>query len=291
MPVTSAPKKGSSGAVNTVGVIGKIALYAVLLFFSFMYLFPFAWMLTTSIKDITQAMRMPPEWIPNPFKWNNYLAVGKYIPFWLYARNTAFICVMNVMGTTLSCALIAYGFSRIEWPGRDKVFALTLATMMIPFPVLMVPQYVIFLKLGWVGTYMPLWVPSFFGSAWNIFLLRQFFMTLPKELSEAAEIDGCSHWRIFWQIIVPLSKPALLVVALFCFMYHWRDFMGPLIYLTNQSQFTLALGLQSFQTRQGGTEMNLLMAASTMMITPILVLFFFTQRAFIQGISMTGIKG
>jgi multiple sugar transport system permease protein len=171
------------------------------------------------------------------------------------------------------------------------VFAISLLTMMIPFPVLLVPTYTIFRHLGWIGTYLPLWVPSFFGSAYNIFLLRQFFMTIPRDLTEAAEVDGCGRFRMYWQIILPLSRPALAVVALFCLMYHWNDFMGPLIYLLEPRQFTLALGLQQFQSRQGGTEINLLMAASTLTVLPIMILFFFTQRTFIEGISMTGIKG
>jgi multiple sugar transport system permease protein len=255
------------------------------------FLFPFAWMITTSLKELTQAMKVPPQWIPQPAQWKNYLEATRAIPFWRYAFNTLRLCLLNVVGTTLSCSMAAYAFSRIEWPGRDKVFAVTLATMMIPFPVLMVPLYSIFRHLGWVGSYRPLWVPAFFGSAYNIFLLRQFFLTIPKELSEAARIDGCSEFRTFWGIILPLSRPALLVVALFCFMYVWNDFMGPLIYLTNPDQFTLALGLQAFQSKLGGTDINLLMAASTLMILPIILLFFFMQRSFVEGISLTGLKG
>jgi multiple sugar transport system permease protein len=191
----------------------------------------------------------------------------------------------------ISNALIAYGFARIRWPGRDVVFALTLATMMIPFPVIMVPVFAIFRELGWVGSFKPLWVPAWFGSAFNIFLLRQFFRTIPTELSDAARIDGCSELGIFWNVVVPLSKPALAVVALFHFMYVWNDFLGPLIYLTDQKMFTLSLGLQFYQSQHGGTEWNLLMAASTLIVLPLIVVFFFTQRSFIQGISLTGLKG
>jgi multiple sugar transport system permease protein len=171
------------------------------------------------------------------------------------------------------------------------MFMVCLATMMVPFPVVMVPIYCMFRWLGWIGTLKPLWVGSFFAGAFNVFLLRQFFMTIPKDLSEAARIDGCSEFRIFWQIILPLCRPALMVVALFQFMYTWNDFLGPLIYLTKQDDYTLALGLQLFQSQHGGTEWHYLMAASTLVALPIIVLFFFTQKTFIEGISMTGIKG
>ena len=187
-----------------------------------------------------------------------------------------------------SSALAAYGFSRIEWKGRDKVFLVLLATMMIPFPVIMVPIYSLFKSLGWIGTFKPLWVPSFFAGAFNVFLLRQFFLTLPKDMSEAARIDGCSEFQIFLRIILPLSKPALLVVAIFQFMATWNDFLGPLIFLTEQKDFTLALGLQSFQSQHGGTAWHHLMAASTLVVLPVIVLFFFAQRTFIEGIATTG---
>ena len=272
-------------------VVGKIALYAVLLFFSTLFLFPLLWMISTSLKELPQAMSAVPRWIPSPFRWDNYSRATQMIPFWRYTMNTALLCLLNVAGVVISCSFVAYGFSRIHWPGRDKIFAATLATMMIPFPVLMVPLYSIFRELGWVGTFKPLWVPAFFGSAYNIFLLRQFFLTIPRDLTEAARIDGCNEFRIFWQIILPLCRPALMVVGLFQFMGTWNDFLGPLIYLTNQKDFTLALGLQFFQSQQGGTEWHYLMAASTLVVLPIIVLFFFTQKTFIEGISMTGLKG
>lgn len=272
-------------------VAQKTGLYITLLFFSALFAFPFLWMLTTSLKELSQAMQLPPKWVPDPVVWRNYLEATKAIPFWQYTLNTLYLCVLVVGGTLFSCASAAYAFSRIEWKGRDGFFFASLATMMIPFPVLMVPLYTIFRTLGWVGTFMPLWVPAFFGSAYSIFLLRQFFLTIPRDLTEAAEIDGCGPLRIFLLVIVPLAKPALTVVALFTFMAVWNDFMGPLIYLTDQNQFTLALGLQHFQSRHGGTDMNLLMAASTLVVMPIVILFFFTQRTFIEGIAMTGLKG
>jgi multiple sugar transport system permease protein len=225
------------------------------------------------------------------FAWRNYAQVFQIMPFWLYTLNTLILCLLCVAGTTLSNSLVAYGFSRIEWPGRDIYFAITLATMMVPFPVTMIALYGVFKSIGWVGSLRPLWVPTFFASAFNIFLLRQFYLTIPRDLSEAARIDGCSEFQIYWRIILPLTKPALAVVALFQFMGTWNDFMGPLLYLNDQSKFTLALGLQFFQSQQGGTEWHLLMAASTLVVLPVLVLFFFTQKQFIQGIATTGMKG
>jgi len=213
------------------------------------------------------------------------------VSFWLFLGNTLTVCVLSVIGAVISNALVAYGFSRLKWPGRDWFFGLTLATMMIPGPVLMVPLFGIFRSLGWIGTLEPLWVPHFFASAFNIFLMRQFFLTIPEELSEAARIDGCSEWAIFWRIIMPLSKPVLAVVALFTFLGSWNDFLGPLIYLTRNHTFTLALALQSFQSRHNGVQWNYLMAASAVVIFPIVVLFFLTQKTFIRGIATTGIKG
>jgi multiple sugar transport system permease protein len=199
--------------------------------------------------------------------------------------------VLGVVGTVLSSALVAYGLSRIRWKGREALFTLTLSTMMIPFPVLMIPLYSVFRELGWIGTLMPLWVPAFFGSAFNIFLLRQFFLTIPAELSDAARIDGCSEFGIFWRVILPLARPALAVVALFHFLYVWNDFLGPLIFLTEPQTFTMALGLQQYQSQHGGSEWHLLMAAAVLLVLPIVVLFFLAQKTFIQGISTTGMGG
>ncbi len=214
-----------------------------------------------------------------------------YSPFPQYAKNTIYICILSVIGTVAANALIAYGFARIQWKGREVLFWITLATMMVPFPVTMVPTYGLFKWLGWIGSFKPLWVPAWFGSAFNIYLLREFFRTIPTELTDAARIDGCSEFGIFMRIILPLSKPALSVVALFNFLYMWNNFLGPRIYLTDQRMFTLSLGLQSFQSQHGGTQWHHLMAASAVMVVPIIVLFFFTQRTFIQGITLTGMKG
>lgn len=255
------------------------------------FLLPFAWMVSTSLKPLNETMTLPPRWLPSEPQWQNYPEAMRAMgPFWLYVRNSLMLALLNVVGTVASSAFVAYGFSRIEWRGRDSLFLLLLATMMIPFPVVMVPVYTLFRELGWIGSFKPLWVPSFLAGAFNVFLLRQFFLSIPKDLSEAARMDGCSEFRIFWQIILPLAKPALLTVALFQFMATWNDFLGPLIFLVRQDQFTLALGLQNFQSMQGGTAWHYLMAASTLVVLPVMILFFFTQRTFIRGISTTGLK-
>lgn len=278
--------------------VARLLTHLVLVVGSLVCLLPLAWMVLTSVKPIEETMTIPPTWVPSVWQWKNYADAVLYqsdklgyIPFWRYFQNTMYLVAMTLPGVLLSNALVAYGLSRLRWRGRDTLFGLTLATMMIPFPVTMVPMYVLFRNLHWIGTFRPLWVGAWFGGAFNIFLLRQFFMTIPEELSDAARVDGASEWRIFWQIILPLAKPALAVVALFHFMGVWNDFMGPLIYLQDQSQYTLALGLQAYQSQHGGTEWNMLMAASTIMVAPVIVLFFFTQRTFIQGITVTGLKG
>jgi multiple sugar transport system permease protein len=269
----------------------RLVSMTLLVLLGLVFILPFAWMVSTSLKPLNETMALPPRWLPSEPQWQNYPdAMRAMGPFWLYARNSLLLALLNVVGTVASSALVAYGFSRIEWRGRDNVFLLLLATMMIPFPVVMVPVYTLFRDLGWIGSFKPLWVPSFLAGAFNVFLLRQFFLSIPKDLTEAARIDGCSEFRIFWQIILPLAKPALLTVALFQFMATWNDFLGPLIFLVRQEQFTLALGLQNFQSVQGGTSWHYLMAASTLVVIPVMVLFFLTQRTFIRGISTTGLK-
>lgn len=276
----------------------KALAHAALFALSALFLVPLIWMISTSLKPIEETLKVPPHLIPEQWQFHNYADAMAYnaeklgyIPFLVYARNTLVICILVVAGTVISNSIVAYAFARLKWPGRDIAFALTLATMMIPFPVLMVPLFGLFRDFGWVGTFKPLWVPAWFGGAFQIFLLRQFFRTIPFELSEAAKLDGCSEWNIFRQIVLPLSKPALIVVGLFAFLAAWNDFIGPLIYLTHQHTFTLSLGLQFYQSQQGGTQWHLLMAASTMVIAPVMLLFFVAQRYFITGISMTGLKG
>ena len=274
-----------------------VMTHVVLIGLSLIFIFPFLWLLDTAIKPIEETMKQPPVWIPTKFQWNNFYDAMKYgsdqlgyIPFLVYAQNTIMLCVLVVSGTVVSNSIVAYSFARLRWKGRDVIFAITLATMMVPFPVLMVPTFALFKHLDWIGTFRPLWVPAWFGSAFSIFLLRQFFKTIPFELSEAAKIDGASEWCIFRKIILPLCKPALAVVALFSFMGTWNDFLGPLIYLLRQKTFTLSLGLQFYQSHAGGTEWNLQMAATAIVILPVLILFFFAQKVFIKGIAVTGIK-
>ena len=291
------PKRTRNQSARARQLAKNSATHVVLLGLSLIFIFPLFWLVMTALKPIKEVLHDPPIWVPSHFEWNNFSDAMNYqrdslgyIPFAVYARNTLILCILTVAGTVASNAVVAYSFARLKWPGRDLLFAVTLATMMIPFPVLMVPTFALFHKLNWLGSFRPLWVPAFFGAAFNIFLLRQFFRTIPFELSEAARLDGASEWKIFMQVVAPLSKPALAVVALFAFMGTWNDFLGPLIYLLDQKQFTLALGLQSFQSQHGGTPFNQQMAAATLVILPIIVLFFFTQRLFVQGISITGLK-
>jgi multiple sugar transport system permease protein len=262
------------------------------------YLMPFVWMLSTSLKRVEQTATNPPQIIPHPVVWKNFVSVinSKTAHFPLYTRNTLIIAALTVLGTTLSSAIVAYGFAKIKFKGRGFLFALMLSTMMIPFPVMMLPLFIVFRFIGdhtpiqMLGTFKPLWLPAWFGSAFSVFLLRQFFLTIPDDIGEAARIDGCSEWGIFWRIMLPLSRPALAVAALFSFMWAWNNFLGPLLFLQRPDQYTLALGLQAFQSAQGGTDWNLLMAASLLVMLPVLVLFFLAQKTFIRGIATTGLK-
>ncbi|MFN7022296.1 MAG: carbohydrate ABC transporter permease [Phycisphaerales bacterium] len=275
---------------------------------------PLVWMVSTSIKPEDQAASTEIRLLPDPPSVALRQAAANYSGVWndravqfpLYLRNTLVVAALSVTGMTVSSAIVAFGLSRVRWRGRGLVFGLVLATMMIPFPVIMAPLYLVFKnidngmrsvgvleRLPWMqmlGSLKPLWLPAWFGGAFNIFLLRQFFMTIPKELDEAARIDGCSSWGTFWRITLPLSRPALATVALFHFIYVWNDFVGPLIYLTDRDQFTLALGLQLYQSQAGNTSWNTLMAASTMVVAPLLLIFVLAQRSFVQGISTEGIK-
>jgi multiple sugar transport system permease protein len=294
-PTAAAPRKN----YRAKQTIGRLLVHLALIIICVAAIVPFLWMVSTSLKTVSGATEYPPRFIPHPFRWENYPDVLFHgtTNFLLWTRNTLIITTLVVCGTTLSSSLVAYGFCKVDFRGRGMLFAIMLSTMMIPFPVTMVSLFTIFHWLGnhtgtqWLGTFKPLWVPAWFGSAFNIFLLRQFFITIPGELSEAARIDGCSELGIFVRIILPLSRPALAVVALFAFMGAWNDFLGPLIYLQRPEQFTLALGLQNFQSQHGGTPWHLLMAASTLVILPVLLLFFLAQKTFIEGIATTGLKG
>lgn len=270
--------------------IGPILSHLVLLVLGLFFFLPFYWLVTTSLKSDPEVFALPPVWVPRHPQWGNFAGAVTYIPFWMYLKNTLVICVLSVAGTVASSSLVAYSLARIRWQGREALFLVLMATMMLPGQVTMIPVFAIFRTLGWVDTMKPLVVPHFLGSAFFIFMLRQFFMTIPFELSEAARIDGCSEWDIYRRIIMPLSRPALATVGLFTFIGAWNDFTGPLLYLNDERKSTLSLGLQQFVS-QHGAEWQLLMAASTLMTIPIILIFFFAQRTFIQGIALSGIKG
>lgn len=267
-----------------------LAAHAVLIFIGLFFALPFYWLVSTALKPDAQIFQTPPAWIPSPALWENFPKALRTIPFATYTFNTLQICFFSVLGTVLSCSLVAYSLAKLEWRGRNLVFYSLLAAMLLPAQVTLIPTFAIFKTLHWIGTPLPLIVPSFFANAFSVFLLRQFFMTIPQELSDAARIDGCSEWQIYQRIMLPLSKPALATVGLFTFIAAWNDFLGPLIYLNDERTYTLSMGLQRFVS-QHGAEWSLLMAASTVMTLPIIVLFFFAQRTFIQGITAGAVKG
>jgi ABC-type glycerol-3-phosphate transport system permease component len=264
---------------------------AVLTLGGALFLLPFLWMVSTSLKDPGQVLTFPPVWIPHPVRWDNYaVALGK-MDFWRQLKNTLVIVYACLVGQVFSASLVAFGFARLKFPGRDVLFFLMLSTMMLPGVATLIPIYVLYKKLGWIDTFLPLTLPSFFGGgAFFIFLLRQFFLTLPKEMEEAARMDGATSFDVFWRIFLPLSKPALATIAIFSFMGNWNDFVGPLIYLRSPSNYTLALGLQTFQGLYS-TDYQYLMAASIVVVCPVILLFFLAQRHFVQGIVLTGLKG
>ena len=279
-------------------------VFLALALLSIGFMLPFGYTVLTSVKaqeDVEKPGLLSEKQLQGKLEWDNYKKVfvdpDHKFDVALLTRNTLVISALTVFGTTISSALAAYGFAKVKFRGRGVLFAIMLATMMIPFPVLMVSTFSIWKWLGeatgiaFLGTYRPLWIPAWFGSAFNIFLLRQFFITIPDELSEAARIDGCSEMGIFFRIVLPLARPALAVVALFAFMGTWNDYLGPLIYIQDPQNYTLALGLQNLQSQQGGTPWPLVMAASTLIIAPIIILFFLVQKTFIQGIATTGMKG
>jgi multiple sugar transport system permease protein len=268
--------------------------HVVLLALSAFFLLPWIWMITTSLKTPQQVFRLPVEWIPDPVHAVNYWDAffgDPNQPLMLYLNNTIFIAIFSIIGAVLSNTMIAYGFACIQWPGRDKVFLVVLATLMLPFQVTMIPLYLVFNGMGWINTYLPLIVPTFFGSAFFIFLLRQFFRTIPRELFDAAYIDGATDLGILFRVVLPLVRPAIAVVALFQFISSWNDFLGPLLYLSDKLKFPIALGLRNMQNAYGIGDFGRIMAASTVTVLPIVILFFFAQKTFIQGVTFTGIKG
>jgi ABC-type glycerol-3-phosphate transport system permease component len=270
--------------------VKMVFVYLLLLIGAIAVSIPFVWMVSTSLKNLGQVFLFPPQWIPNPFVWRNYYDALTVVPYLRFFMNTVIVTGISIVGIMLSSSLAAYSFARLRWRGRDVVFLVVLATMMLPTQVTLIPQFIIFKNLKWIDTFLPLIVPVMFGTAYQVFLLRQFFMTIPLEMDEAARMDGCSILGIYWRIILPLSKPALMTGALFAFRFRWDQFLEPLIFLNTPRNFTIALGLRLFQD-QNLTNWNLLMAASCVSMLPVLLTFFFGQKYFIQGVVISGVKG
>lgn len=271
--------------------VWKLFVYLFLLGGSLVCLFPFYWMLRSSFMDIGQIFVMPPMLFPDPVVTTNYGEALEVMPYLKYLVNTLIVVVSNVGGSILSASICAFSFSRLRWPGRDKVFLIILTSLMMPGIVTMIPTFVMWSKLGMTNSLIPLCVPIWFGgSVYNVFLFRQFFMGIPRELDEAAYVDGASFLRVYWQIVMPLSRSAMVVVGIFAFLNSWNDFMGPLIYLNEEAKYTLSLGLQLFQGSYGA-QWQLLMAASLLVLLPAMAVFFLGQRHILDGIATTGIKG
>lgn len=275
--------------------IGMISLYAALIILSIVFMLPFYWTVVTSFKPANEIYLFPPEWLPAVPRWSNYVTVWQVVPYGRFVLNTIAVAVFGVIGQVGTATLVAYGFARFRFPGRDLLFLLTLATLILPAEVLLIPTFLIFRYLGWLNTLLPLVVPLYFGGgAFYIFLLRQFFLTLPRDFDEAAKIDGAGPLTILWTVLAPLAKPALATAAILSFLAQWNNFFQALIYLNSPNRFTLAVGISYFQMQgsSGGKPMTqLLMAAALMMALPCIALFFVGQRYFVQGVTMSGIKG
>jgi len=267
------------------------AKHIVLIVLSAMFGLPLLWMVLTSFKTAAQALTLPVVWWPHPILTSNYPQLFAALPFFRFFLNTFAYAAVTIVGVCISSSLVAYGFSRLRWPGRDAVFYVMLMTLILPFVCTLIPLFVMYKRFGWIGTYLPLEVPTFFGSSvFSTFLLRQFFMTIPQSLSDAARIDGASEFYIYRRVILPLAKPAMAAVILFQFIYCWNDYLGPLIYISNQSSYPLSLGLDLI-LGDYSTNWAWVMAGATAATAPIVILFFLTQRTFIQGIALTGTKG
>lgn len=263
----------------------------LLLFFAVVMIAPFIWLVTSSFKSQIDIFQYPPQFLPDPAQPENFVNALTYKPFALYFQNTLLVSGLNVIAVVFTSSFCAYGFARLRFPGRDFWFGIVMATLFLPYAILLVPSFIIFSRLGWVDTFLPLVVPQFFGGgAFNIFLMRQFFRTIPEEIADAARIDGCSEFGVYWRIMLPLSKPALITIAIFTFLFAWNDLIGPMTYLRSPDNFTIAVGLASFRS-QTDIHWDLQLAASTAVTLPVIVLFFLAQRYFIQGVVMTGLKG
>ncbi len=270
----------------------NVIIYSLLIGLGAIFILPFLWSVTSSLRETGAPLSFPPQFLPTQFNWRNYARVFEMIPFATFFRNSVIVTTIAVFGELLSASLAAFGFARLRFPGRNLLFIVLLSTMMIPYPVTMIPSFILWVRgLGMANTFGPLVLPPFFGPAFSIFLLRQFFMTINTELDEAAKIDGASEFRIYWQIILPLAKPALATIAIFAFMANWNDFLTPLIYLSDRNLYTLALGINFLRNMRGGGELALQMAGAIMFVAPCIILYFLAQRFIIQGIVTTGLKG
>lgn len=269
-----------------------VLVYALVLPGALLFVIPLLWMLSTALKDSKQVFAFPPIWIPDPVMWENFrIGWFDYLPFNRFLVNSLIITSNNIIGNLVSCCLAAFAFARLRARGSTVLFVLVLSTMLLPNEVTIIPQYVLFTKLGWNNTWLPLMVPAWFGWAFFIFLLRQFFMGIPRELDEAARLDGASSWRILWSIIIPLSKPVLATVVIFAFIGNWNNFLGPLIYIRSMDKQVLAVALNMFRGQYGNANYNYMMAVALLVLLPVLLVFFFGQRLFVRGIALTGIKG
>ncbi|MDE0672871.1 MAG: carbohydrate ABC transporter permease [Caldilineaceae bacterium] len=268
----------------------RLGAHLSLIFFGIIFMLPFLWMVSSSLKPSAEIFEIPVRLIPKTFAFTNYPDAIESIRFLRYLVNTFIYAVGLMTGAVLSNVFIGYGFARIDWPGRDIVFIIVIATMMLPAQVRFIPLFITYSKWGWLETFAPLIVPAFFGNAFFVFLVRQFMLTFPRDLDDAARVDGANELMIFWRIVAPLSKPAIITIAIFDFMWGWHDYINPLVFLRDPDKFTLSVGLRLFFS-QYGAEWALLMAAATMFTLPMIVVFFFAQRTFIEGISFTGVKG
>lgn len=269
----------------------SITVHIVLILGSLCFLLPFYWMLRSATMDISQVFQVPPKWIPDPIIISNFKEALTILPFGQYFVNTFFVVGLGVLGTVLTASLSAYSFARLRWKGKKLIFALIMSTMMLPYAAKLVPTFLGWQAFGFVNTFAPLILPAWFGgTAFDMFLMRQFFLTIPKELDEAAYVDGASYARVFFQIVLPLSKPALITVGLFAFMGFWNDFLGPLVYLNDQRKYTVAIGLAQFQGMLT-SEWQLMMAAAAVVLAPVLLVFILGQKYFVEGIATTGLKG
>mgnify|MGYP005843615539 CR=1 FL=1 len=271
-------------------VLRSVVVHSFLILASFFMALPFIWMVLGSLKTLPEVFIFPPRWLPRSPQWSNYIAVTKAMPFSWFMFNSFKIAFLVVVGQVLSASMAAYAFARMRFPGRDTCFLIWLACMMIPSQVTLIPQFVLFRSFGWLDSHLPLVVPNFFGNAFGTFLIRQFFLTIPSELEDAAIVDGCGRFRIYWNIMMPLSMPVLATFAVFTFMGSWNNLLGPVIYLTTYQKMTLTVGLAFFRG-QYYTDWPLLMAGATISVTPIVLLYIFAQRYFVQGVVMSGIKG